>query len=1065
VRFPQIAVVSIFVALVAFPLFAQSPNATINGLVLDPSNNVIVGADILVINDETGVTYSSKTNSNGIYVAPNLPPGPYRIQVGKAGFKTLIKPDIVLNVQDALSINFTLPVGAVFETVTVEGGAPLVNTTDASVSTVVERQYVENMPLNGRSFQDLILLTPGVVTNNPQNQAGVNNSGGGEFSVNGQRTESNYYTVDGVSANIAINPSSAATPGATSGSLPASTVLGTTQALVSIDALEEFRIQSSTYSAEYGRNPGGQFSFVTRSGTNLWHGTAFDYLRNSVFDSNDWFNNYYAETKPPERQNDFGGTLGGSIEIPGIYNGKDRTFFFLSYEGLRLAQPQAATVSYVPDASLRLSTPMPLQEAMNAFPLPTPNTPNLGNGLGEFVGTWSNPSSVDSSSVRLDHAFGGRSRLFFRFSDTSSFADVRSGGGSRSPSNPASSSFTIHTYTIGLTSSFSTTVSNEFRLNYSSNQGMFSTKLDSFGGADSASLLALQGLSSNVTPSPYVAVGLFFGSYFPVISQGLNAGQQKQWNTLDTLGLAIGQHELKMGIDYRRLDPRVYQNSPVVLYYFTTAASVQANSVDIGVANSFAPALPVYENFSAFVQDEWKKTSRLTVSMGLRWDVNPAPGAAQGNLPYTVAGNNLSTLALAPQGTPLWHTSWFNFAPRLGVSYLMRQIPARETVVRGGAGVFFDTGQQLGSYGYDGPGFSAQQFFGGYFGSPASFPLPASGVTPTIINPPVAPYTSSQVYAFPSHMQLPYTLQWNASIQQALGKSQALTASYIGSAGKRLLQESEVNVAPFNPEFGTVFFIRTGLTSRYDSLQVQFQRRLTSGLNALASYTWSHCLDYGSENFSFPYQHGNCDFDVRDNVSSALSYGFQKSFREPLARALLQNWGVDDRFTIRTSFPVTLPGTPIVDRATGQTTYSGLNLVAGEPVYIRGAECAAVYSNGLGCPGGRAVNPQAFAIPPSGVAGSAPRNFVRGFGAWQMDIALRRDFPIYERFKLQFRAETFNIFNHPNFGAINSNYCSPGLGCTFGQATATLASSLGGLSPLYQMGGPRSMQFALKLVF
>ena len=263
VRFPRIAFLFACAVSLALPLAAQSPNGTINGRVLDPSNKVIGGADILVINDVTGVKYSGKTNEDGIYVVPNLPPGPYRLQVSKVGFKTLIKPDIVLNIQDALSINFTLPIGAVFEIVTVEGGASMINTTDASVSTVIDQTYVKNMPLNGRSFQDLILLTPGTVTQTPQASGSASFFGvgqTGEFSVNGQRTESNYYTVDGVSANVGAAAGGNMTQGAgASGSVPGATALGTTQALVSVDDLQEFRVQSSTYSAEYGRNPGGQF--------------------------------------------------------------------------------------------------------------------------------------------------------------------------------------------------------------------------------------------------------------------------------------------------------------------------------------------------------------------------------------------------------------------------------------------------------------------------------------------------------------------------------------------------------------------------------------------------------------------------------------------------------------------------------------------------------------------------------------------------------------------------------------------------------------------------------------
>src|SRR5882762_4900397 len=229
----------LLLVLLAPSVVAQSPNGTISGLVLDPAGRAIAGAGILIVNDATGVKYERTTNDEGIYTVPNLPPGPYRIQVSKIGFKTLIKPEIVLAVQAALTINFTLPVGALSEIVTVEGGVPLVNAESVAVSTAVDRKYVENMPLNGRSFQDLILLTPGVVTNSPQNRGQAVGTSG-EFSVSGQRTESNYYTVDGVSANVGVVAGGTQTPGA--GSLASSTSLGTTQSLVSVDALQEFRV-------------------------------------------------------------------------------------------------------------------------------------------------------------------------------------------------------------------------------------------------------------------------------------------------------------------------------------------------------------------------------------------------------------------------------------------------------------------------------------------------------------------------------------------------------------------------------------------------------------------------------------------------------------------------------------------------------------------------------------------------------------------------------------------------------------------------------------------------------
>jgi hypothetical protein len=463
----------------------------------------------------------------------------------------------------------------------------------------------------------------------------------------------------------------------------------------------------------------------------------------------------------------------------------------------------------------------------------------------------------------------------------------------------------------------------------------------------------------------------------------------------------------------------------------------------------------LYENFSAFVQDEWRESQRFSLSLGLRWEVNPAPGVTQGLKPYTVQGSSPSTWSLAPQGTPLWQTTWFNFAPRLGAAYVLRNTPAWETVVRGGGGVFFDTGQQLGSLGFGGPGFSA-------VGSgPASFS--GTVIVPPIVNPPMTPYSGTP-NVFSAHLQLPYTIQWNASIEQALGKSQAISVSYVGSHAARLLQENEFSV-PTNPNAQSFIIVQNGLTSDYDSLQVQFRRRLSRGLTALASYTWSHCIDYGSENYNFGYQRGNCDFDVRNNLSAAFSYDLPAVGNNGFVKILLHHWGLDDRFTARSAFPVTLFGLPLV-QPDGKTYDAGLSLVPGEPIYIYGANCASVLQ-GLGdlqpgqeCPGGRAINPNAFANDSSGL-GNAPRNFATGFGAWQMNLAVRRDFPIRERLKLQFRAEVFNIFNHPNLGAINGSFGQS----TFGQATATLANSPGILSPLYQTGGSRSMQFALKFVF
>ena len=612
---------------------AQSTNGTISGLVTDTSGAVIVGADVLLANDATGVQHSAKTNREGIYLLPNVPPGSYRLQVSKIGFKTLIKPDITLNVEDSLAINFTLSVGAASEVVTVTAGAPMVNTTDGSISTVVDRNYVANMPLNGRSFQDLILLTPGIVTQTPQNSPNSQLGETGEFSVNGQRTESNYYTVDGVSANAGAAPGlQMSSWGAASGSVPLATALGTTQSLVSVDDLQEFRVQSSTYSAEYGRNPGGQFAFDTKSGANQWHGTGYDYLRNGAFDANDWFNDYLGVRQPAVRQNDFGGTLGGPVELPHIYNGKDKTFFFVSYEGLRLSLPQEATVNYVPDNTLRQSAPGLLQNVLDAFPVA--NGPEVGNGIAEFISSWSNPSSLDSTSVRFDHVLGQKVRLFFRFSDTPSDVTTRGNGPYSTPTMQETSDYLSRAYTGGANALLSPGLSDEFRLNYTSNRVMSGIALGSFGGSTASNLAQVSGLPS----SAELDLLLLYGGYQVGIAQGHSSGLQRQWNLVDTATLSKGRHLFKFGLDYRRLSPEAIPFSPFVEYLYLSESAVQSNSA-FAVAANYAAAYPLYVNVSAFAQDEWRITSRLSLSLGLRWELDPAPGVTKGLKPYTVEGS------------------------------------------------------------------------------------------------------------------------------------------------------------------------------------------------------------------------------------------------------------------------------------------------------------------------------------------------------------------------------------------------------------------------------------------
>ena len=313
-----------------------------------------------------------------------------------------------------------------------------------------------------------------------------------------------------------------------------------------------------------------------------------------------------------------------------------------------------------------------------------------------------------------------------------------------------------------------------------------------------------------------------------------------------------------------------------------------------------------------------------------------------------------------------------------------------------------------------------------------------------------APYTSSLVFAFPRHLELPYSYEWNVALEQALGRNQTLSLSYIGSNGRRLLQEQILFLYGKNPNFGTVYYVPNGVTSNYQALQVKFQRAVSHGLQALASYTWSHSIDFGSNNASLPLTRGNSDFDVRHSLQAGLSWDVPHVSENQIAKVLLDRWGVDGRLIARTSFPITLAGNELIN-TDGSIYYSNVDLVPDEPIYLHGAQY----------PGGRALNPAAFAFPSGSNPGTAPRNFVRGFGEEQVNLALRRTFPLHDRIALQFRAEAFNILNHPNFGYVDSYLTD----LQFGLATATLNQSLGTVASQYQQGGPRSMQFALRLQF
>jgi hypothetical protein len=1057
VRF-HLALLLLFLGMLVGSFVAgQSPNASLSGVVLDPDKRSIADAEILVMNDYTRVQYETKSNAEGFFAVTDLPPGQYRIQVSKVGFKAIIKPDIILNVQDALTLNFTLPLGAPSVVVTVEGGAPMINTTDATVSTVVDRQFAENLPMNGRSFQSLIYLTPGVVaTTSTSND-------GGQFSVNGQRAASNYWTVDGVSANVGVAANSNAGNGF-GGTLGSFSALGGTNSLVSIDAMQEFRIQTSTFAPEFGRTPGAQISIVTRSGTNQFHGTLFDYLRNDVFDANNWFANSVGLPRPEERQNDFGGTVGGPIV-------KEKTFFFFSYEGLRLRLPQVL-LTEVPDLEARLAAVPAMQPFLAAYPLPNgPDDPTTL--IAERNASFSNPASLDAYSLRIDHRLTRDWLLFGRYNYSPSKFGERGGNGGFALSVVSTSRITTQTATAGLTGNLSPEITSDLRFNYSHVDANSLSSMDGFGGAVPLTQLPF--------PDPYTARNGEFDFFLFALNVGsaLEEGRssenlQRQINVVESLAIQKGSHSLKFGADYRRLSPTV---SPQPYYQsaaFRTVAAATEGASFFSQVQSLAKVGFDFTNLGLFAQDSWRIRPRLTLTYGLRWDLDFAPHSDPAMPAVTgYSLSDLSNLAVAPLGTPVFQTRYGNVAPRIGVAYQARSSADWLTVLRGGFGVFYDlvsseSGNLIAEASLSPPLGDASRYFN------TAFPLSAAQAVPPAI-PAMA--TLSNITAYNPKLQLPYTLEWNVAVEQSLGKDQMISATYLGASGRRLLQTTEFSGSSTNPDVGTAVFVDNTAQSNYNALQIQFQRRLSAGLQTLASYTFSHSIDNASagsfgqgSNLGGPSpesNRGNSDFDIRSAFSAGLTYAIP-SPKQGWPKTFLGGWSVDNLVIARSAPPVDLTAN-FFGFNSGITTNVRPDIVPGQPFYLYGAKF----------PGGKALNPAAFTSPPVDPAtgdterqGTLGRNVLRAFGATQWDFAVHRDFPMRENIKLQFRAELFNVLNHPNFGPPNAGLGTPG----FGLATQTLNNSLSGGSsgsslgsgtfdPLYQLGGPRSVQLALKLFF
>ena len=1015
-----------------FSTNAQSATATLGGLVSDETGARLPDSNVEVINISTGVAQLTTTNREGYFTFPLLSPGRYRLVIRHEGFANVEVKEIVLAVSDRRTLALKLKVGPISETVNIEG-VDVIQTDSSSVSTLIDRDFVSKLPLNGRSFHSLLSLVPGVVLTKTDNE------NQGQFSVNGQRADSNNFTVDGVSANFGIT--SIVNSG---GSIPATSALGGVSSLVSVDALEEFSVQTSTYAAEFGRYSGGQISVITRSGTNDFHGSVFEYFRNEALDANDWFANRNGFSRAALRQNDFGGVLGGPI-IP------RKTFFFFSYEGLQLRQPRVIDGLGVPTVEVRRSAPPALQQLLNALPLPNVQLPTEP-GVGTFSATYSDPSTLNATSLRLDHRVSSAFSIFGRFNIAPSDTSSRWQGG---PSTVNQTKYRANTFTVGITNSFSSRTQHELRANYSTSDRFVSSHVDTFGSAvvPPDSLL----FPASLAPG---SARFVFSSGLSGFVVGHSESHQRQFNIIDNVAVIHSKHQFKFGIDYRRLMPLI-SAQPYTQNVQTTLDRIPLGLAQtVEISSRLGQIYPRYTNLSVYGQDNWKITERLTLNYGLRWELNPSPTEKNGNMPFSLTGlENSATISLGTRTSRLWKTSYTDFAPRIGFSYLLNPKLGKETLIKGGVGVFYDLGMAMAGASLGGEGFpysSVKRFFD------VPWPLSATDAAP---RPPNLDPPYGYIGVMDPQLKSPRTYQWSGGITQAIGTNQALTVTYVGAAGRRL-KSSHFWENP-NPKFFTVELVGNHGFSDYHALQAQFQRRLSKNLQVLASYTWSHSIDTASDDFydrqftddqiNLSDDKGNSDFDVRHSFSSGLTYEVPDFVPGKVSGWLFHNWAIDAKFLARTPMPMKLFGI-------SNFGFYRPDINQGVPIRISDPDE----------PGEWRLNWEAFSPATSLRQGTLGRNVIRGFPAVQLDLSLRRSFAVNERVKVELMADCFNILNHPNFAdPFNIIFGQFFDQFIFGKANQMLASGMGiqtsagstGFNEIYQVGGPRNVQLAIKIEF
>ena len=1066
-------------------LHAQTTNARLNGVVHDIDGAAIPDATLTITNVDTNQVLVLKSGPDGEYANPSLLPGRYRITIEHAGFQKSEQNNVVLTVSQNATLNVTLNVGNVSETVSVSAGAQLINTTTAEISNVVDEHAVSQLPLNGRDPSSLVFLSPGVT--NVLNTGGGALQGGFAFptetggSANGGRQGSTYYLLDGVPNMDTYLLLAAPFPNA--------------------DATQEFRIISNNFDARYGFSPGAVVTIQTKSGTNKIHGGVFEFLRNDKLNAADYFSHQVDTLK----RNQFGGYVGGPII-------KDKLFFFGNYQGTRASSAASSNVTYTPTAAMlsgdfsavptkitapgfvnnridpRLFSPAAVAIATTGLPLgQDPATGQVSYQSGAIK------QQFDEGTGKLDWNINDRQHLVAR-----TYVNYFNQPSGAKPGNILSV-LALNPYTIiqgNPQQYYNGIVSHNWTINEKTVNVIsgFWTQMSSHSGASvqdsSGKDMCLSRYTKVVEEGCYIeglSVTNGFGTAYTEPSQEIRT----TFGISDEVTRTVGRHTLSFGGDvwhqYAK-EYTQYPTEPIESFYSTTGFGLA--DFLLGRVGGFTQGAGEIANvvgiqLGLFAQDQFKLRPNVTVTAGLRWDPNLPPSSQGGRGAVFVPGQQSTVYGNAPRGlvfpgdkgidSSLMPTTYGYFEPRIGIAFQPRSLP--NTSFRAGFGLFtaplpYSTYNHTADIAPFSPTYTSYAGTCGTisFDNPYASPCTFNGVAPfppfaSVTQAPSASSTFTLPVTIPAtfspDFKLGITQSWNASVEQQFAGNLALHLAYVGSESYHQTTVIDQNPGVYAlsgnrslTNFGQILTDSSLGTANYHSLQAGLEKKLSRGIQFQSNFTWSHTIDLTSSGnisfgnpalpnpFNIRYNRGNSLLDIPlISTTSVIYTSPELRGMNGLIRSALGSWEVSAIFTLQSGFPFTVAAGGSNNNSGAQQYEDRADIVPGVPTRVHQgskAQWIAQY-----------FNPAAFTANAPGTFGNSPKNVYRGPGTNTADAALIKNWQVRERYGLQFRFELFNAFNHPSFGTPNTSLSAGNVGAI------TSAGSV----------PPRVGQAALKLNF